>query len=137
MDAQLSDMTAQVELLFTLFLIFQVKHYLADFPLQSSYMLRKVLPSWDFLIPLIIHCSVHAAMTLVICLWFRPELWWLCLVDFTAHFFMDRIKAGDKYLGRFRDKNKPAYWNSLGFDQLVHHYTHYFIIYMIYTSYKM
>ena len=124
-------MTSPLETAFILLIVYQVKHYLCDFPLQTRYMLKKVLPTWGFLLPLLAHVAVHGAATLVIVLCFRPELWWLSLVDVAAHFAMDRIKASDRYLGRFRDRDKASYWNALGFDQSVHHLTHIFIIWTI------
>jgi len=86
----------------TLAIIYQIKHFLADFPLQSGFMLKKFLPGWDFFFPLAAHCAVHAGMTLAIVLCVNPALWWLALVDFGIHFLMDRIKAGPKYLGRYK-----------------------------------
>jgi hypothetical protein len=118
-------------LAFVLTAIYQVKHFVADFPLQREYMLRKVRPGWDFAPPLLLHCTVHAAMTLVIISFFSWNLWWLVLVDLGVHFVMDRIKAGPKYLGRYNDKNRSAFWNCLGFDQMVHHLTHLYIVWVI------
>ncbi len=143
---------------FVLLIAFQIKHFLADYPLQTPYMLGKFKPGWDFLEPLAAHAGVHAAMTALICWVVNPSLMWLALVDFAIHFMMDRIKAGPKYLGRFKalsgkemlnilsykdtiglDKFKPQlvsnvfFWWSLGLDQMIHHLTHYFIVYMIVT----
>ena len=129
-------MTAELQLVFQLLVIFQIKHYMCDFPLQTPYMLKKVLNGWQFFLPLLTHACVHATGTLLICLYFNSKLWWLALVDLVIHFLMDRIKAGDRYLGRFRDKNKQGYWNCLGFDQLVHHFTHYYIIYVLVSHQK-
>lgn len=153
--------------LLALLIIYQVKHFLADYPLQSGFMLKKFLPGWDFFFPLVAHCAVHAAMTLGIVMWWNPALWWLALVDFGVHFVMDRIKAGPKYLGRYKalsgkeyvalldkktnqsiahfrtvqkklEKEKKAvfrgnvfFWWSLGLDQMVHHLTHYYIIWRL------
>jgi hypothetical protein len=116
---------------FLLLVIFQIKHFAADFPLQMSYMLRKVSSGWDFFVPLATHCSVHMVLTFLICLVFAPSLWFLALADFAIHFTMDRIKSGPRYLGRFNDISKSSYWISLGFDQMVHHLTHIWIIYLI------
>lgn len=116
---------------FILLVIFQIKHFLADYPFQGKYMLGKFKEDWSFLLPLATHCAVHAAFTLGIALVFRPGVWWLSIVDFVVHFTMDRIKAGPKYLGRFKNMQEPKFWWSLGFDQMVHHLTHYFIIYKI------
>jgi Protein of unknown function (DUF3307) len=124
-------MPVDLHLVFLLLCVFQVKHFVCDFPLQRRFMLQKVLPGWEFFFPLVVHCLVHAIFTLAIILWIKPELWWLALVDFVIHFLMDRIKAGPKYLGRFRDRDKASYWNALGFDQMVHHLTGIFIVWVL------
>lgn len=123
---------AILQFTFVLLVIFQFKQYLADFPLQRQYMLTgKVQKGWNFIFPLAIHCSIHATLTLLIMLFADPRLWWLCFVDFVVHFTMDRIKSSPNLLGRFNDVHKAAFWNCLGFDQTVHHLTHYFIIYTV------
>lgn len=116
---------------FLLAVVFQVKHFLADFPLQNRYMLQKNAAGWDFLTPLVVHCSIHMVMTLAIVFWIRPELWWLALVDFSTHFVMDRIKSGPRYLGRYSNLKTGAFWYSLGFDQMVHHITHLWIVWKL------
>lgn len=151
--------------IFSLLVFFQLKHFIADYPLQGKYMLQKFKPDWDFFVPLLAHASVHALFTLAVCLWLAPHLWWLALVDLAVHFVMDRAKAGPKYLGRYKAlfgkqfqdatelANDPEYngrtfkmlqkearkqlkhntyfWWSLGFDQMIHHFTDLFIIYVI------
>lgn len=164
---------------FVLLIIYQVKHFLADYPLQNRYMLGKFRPYWNFLGPLSAHCMVHATMTLWIAagyLWYKNGFtqfnvfpaYELALIDFVIHFIMDRIKAGPKYLGRFKAisadeykemtraismpgdhpeivlhrnnskrkfdqlmKSNTYFWWSLGLDQMVHHLTHYYIIWML------
>jgi hypothetical protein len=90
-----------------------------------------VADDWGFFLPLASHCAVHAVMTLVIVMLVNPAMWWLCFVDGAIHFVMDRIKAGSRYLGRFRDRDKPSYWNALGFDQMVHHLTSLCVIWFL------
>lgn len=124
-------MTAQLSWAFSLLILFQVKHFIGDFPLQVPYMLRKVLPSWRFFVPLAIHCMVHGLMTLAIVLVVKPQLWWLAIVDFVAHFLMDRIKSGPRYFGRYNDKSSAMYWNVFGFDQMVHHLTGIYIVWAL------
>lgn len=130
---QLGATTVNSQLNWCLFLaaVFQVKHFVADFPLQKEYMLKKFLPGWEFVLPLATHCAVHAAITLGIVLAVRPHLWWLAVVDFVVHFVMDRIKSGPNYLGRFDDKTRAGFWNALGFDQMVHHLTSLYIVWML------
>jgi hypothetical protein len=128
------DPHAVVSYIFGLLIIFQLKQFLADFPLQNRYMLQKTRSDWSFIPPLALHCAIHAIITLVIALLIIPSLWWLAFVDFVIHFTMDRIKAGPRYLGRFRDTNSIGFWMSFGFDQMVHHFTHYWIIWMLITT---
>jgi hypothetical protein len=119
---------------FLLLVLFQVKHFLADYPLQFPYMLRKFRPGWDFFVPLTAHCVVHALFTLALCLWWNPSLWWLAIVDFGAHFLMDRIKSGPRYLGRYNNMAKTAYWVTFGIDQMVHHLTGLYIVWVLITQ---
>lgn len=124
-------MTTSIEQVFVLLIVFQIKHFVSDFPLQREYMLRKTKAGWDFVPPLALHCMVHAVFTYTIAMMFRPDLWWLAVLDFIIHFIMDRIKSGPRYLGRYHDRDKPGFWNALGLDQMVHHFTHYFMIWMM------
>lgn len=169
-------------LVWILLLVYQLKHFLADYPLQGSYMLGKFKPTgWQ--LPLLAHASVHALFTLGICFVVNPSLWWLSIFDLVIHFTMDRIKASGKLLGRFKALSGPEFmalqnemdeadgelwealsnnpteqgalfniavargdvfkryqekhlsnrlfWWALGFDQMVHHLTHYTIIYFL------
>jgi len=149
--------------IFALLIFFQIKHFLADYPLQNSFMLGKFKPGWDFVLPLVAHAGVHAVFTFGLCLFVAPHLWWLALVDFVVHFIMDRVKAGPKYLGRYKAlsanefrnvmqnrhiaflqsdqqgineenaklKGNVHFWWALGLDQMVHHVTHYYIIFAL------
>ena len=124
-------MTINVELFITLLILFQVKHFVADFVLQNVWMLQKARPDWDFVLPLAIHCGVHAGLTLVAALYLNPTLWWLAVLDFVIHFTMDRLKAGPRYFGRFHDIRGKAFWVTFGLDQMVHHLTHLYICYLL------
>lgn len=124
-------MNIDVELLLWLLIIFQVKHFIADFVLQNVWMLQKSRPNWDFVPPLAIHCGIHSLSTLAIVLYLNASLWWLAVLDFVVHFTMDRLKAGPRYLGRFSDVRSKAYWVCFGLDQMVHHLTHIYICWML------
>jgi len=91
-----------VGMIFLLIVLFQAKHYVCDFLLQNKWMLGKFKPDWSFLLPLFAHAGVHGCFTLAICLVFAPRLWWLAIADAVIHFLMDRAKAGQRYLGRFK-----------------------------------
>lgn len=129
---------------FILIVVYQVKHYLSDFIGQGKYMMGKFKSDWGFFLPLLAHIAVHFCGTVLITLWLVK--WWVALLlglfDATIHFIMDRIKAGPKYLGRFKGlsakefstateqekKENTFFWWAVGFDQLIHHMTHYCII---------
>jgi hypothetical protein len=130
-----------------LLLLFQVKHFLADYPLQTKYMLGKFKEDGWFL-PLVSHAAVHGAFTFVIALHFVKvsDAFVLGLLDLCVHYFMDRMKASPNVLGRFKPfsgevneenatptqrRDNKLFWWSLGFDQMVHHLTHYGIIILI------
>lgn len=153
----------------TLLILFQVKHFLADFPLQTPYMLGK-FKAKGWVGPLASHAGVHAFLTLII-----GASWGfytiptgviaaLAAFDFASHFTIDRIKANPKMGGRWKalsaDEFKSTlylskletpnheismaaesaqrrldgntyFWWALGADQMAHHLTHYFIIWIL------
>ena len=123
-----------IELIFTLLLIFQLKHFICDYPLQGKYMLGKFGPGWSWVLPLLAHVGVHSLATMLICLAYRPDMWYLALLDGALHFGMDTVKARPRFLGRFKDMMKPYFWWCLGFDQGFHHCSHYLLIYLMVTS---
>ncbi len=124
-------MTPTKESIFILMIVFQLKHFAADYIFQYNYMLRKVSPKWDFIGPLALHCAVHGVLTLGICLYYKPQLWWLGVADFTIHFFLDRLRSGPNYLGRYKDIHQSIFWWILGADQMFHHLTHIWIIWVL------
>ena len=100
---------------FILLVAFTIKHFIADFPLQSEYMLKKSGRGTTWVLPLLAHSSVHAFLTLVILTAFRlysevshiVELPWsqvitLVLIDLTIHAVTDIIKASPYLLGRYQ-----------------------------------
>lgn len=171
-------------MIFILLVVFQVKHFIADYPLQGKYMLGKFKDK-GWIAPLVAHAGVHSLFTFLITYVVislgnitntRLNLiWQLPLIDFILHFVMDRIKADKKILGRFKAlsaneykmnynislglsclngeplsqhlsssemadykeigikglKSNTYFWWSLGLDQMVHHLTHYLLIWML------
>ena len=97
-------------MIWTLLLVFQAKHFIADYPLQSNrYMIGKFKPLPDCLLPLAAHAGVHAVMTFIIAVCVKPSLWWLSLVDFFAHAGMDFLKANPKMMGRWKALSAQEY----------------------------
>lgn len=114
---------------FILLLIFQLKHFLADYPLQTKSMLGKFNQN-GWVKPLSKHCAVHAFFTAFIVAVFTANIMLvvtLALFDFVVHFCMDRIKASPNIGGRWKPTEK-LFWIFVGTDQMVHHLTHYAII---------
>ena len=143
-----------MSLVFLLLVIFQLKHFLADYPLQRPWMLGKFKPGIGFVLPLAAHCFVHGLLTWCIVgiayAWRHGEQGYatsisLAVFDFCAHFVMDRVKASPKLMGRWKPLTAETYptatkaarrsnrlfWDAIGFDQMVHHLTHYVIIWVL------
>lgn len=118
-----------VAFMLLLLFVFEAKHWLADFLLQTRYMLGKFAADWSFVVPLTAHVSVHTTMTMAICWVVDPALWPLAVFDGVSHFVIDRIKAGPRWLGRFDNPRTAAFWWALGADQAAHHLVHYYIVY--------
>lgn len=116
--------------IFLLLLLFQVKHFAADFPLQTSYMLNKgKINNWVF--PLLSHVLVHSVFTLLILLMFVSPLLSLSLamLDLVLHFIIDRIKASP-FILPVTNPSQPLFWTFLGLDQMFHHLTYILIIFI-------
>lgn len=133
--------------LFILLIIFQLKHFVADFPLQNEYMLGKFKKK-GWILPLACHAGMHSLITFIISLCFVSfsASIGIALFDFVIHFAMDRIKASPDMLGKYSSISKnefkmgvskeqmednKKFWWALGLDQGVHHITHYIIIAML------
>jgi len=124
-------MVVALEQVFTLLITFQLKHLVADYFLQSTWMvLGKAKRGWVWVLPLVCHCSVHAIFTFLIIWFWNPALWYLCFLDFAMHFAMDRLKASPNLLGRW-PLGSAMFFKVFGFDQMVHHLTDYWIIYLL------
>jgi hypothetical protein len=129
---------------FTLAMIYQVKHFLADYVFKNAYMLKKGNPDWSFLKPLFAHCAVHGGFTFIVAIIFLHAFQAalaLAAFDIVLHFIMDRLKAAPKYLGRYHPSTNShqnhLYWVAFGFDQMVHHMTHIVIVgALIYLKYQ-
>lgn len=135
-------------MIFLLLILYQIKHFICDYPLQGQYMLGKFKGGTEWILPLLAHVGVHGLFTAVICLFFNPSLAIpLAIFDMTVHFIMDRIKASPNMLGKYQaltkstfmtatneeKKSNVKFWWALGLDQGVHHLTHYAIIYWLVT----
>lgn len=121
--------------LLLLYVLFRLKHFAADFLLQSDWMaLNKGKPGREGYRALLTHTAFHGAGTAIVAAAFVPSLWWLGLVDVLVHSIVDRIKGvitikkGWKYTDRW-------FWWSFGLDQEAHNFTH--LAYMVVIAMHM
>ena len=122
----------QAILIFQLLIVFQIKHFLADYPLQTEYMLGK-FKAKDWELPLFSHAAVHGLMTFGIVAQFLGDLriaLFMGLFDLVVHFVVDRVKASPFMFGKYKPHEK-AFWLAVGGDQFMHHITHYIVIFVI------
>jgi hypothetical protein len=97
-------------MIWVLLVIYQIKHFVADYPLQGKYMLRKFLPTPQWILPLLAHAGVHGGLTCLIALFVKPQAALvLGLFDFIAHLTIDRLKASPNLGGRFKALTKAEY----------------------------
>lgn len=124
-----------MEIIF-LFVLFFVKHFLADYPLQTEYMLRKTSPIWGWKLPLTVHCMVHAVLTYIILLTVVSlgmfniayvAILGLVFLEFVIHWIVDAWKAR---LCNAKP-NETAFWIALGADQMLHYLTYALIITLV------
>jgi Protein of unknown function (DUF3307) len=114
--------TLSVWWLVVLSLIFIIKHFVADFLLQTSWMALGKERAEHWILPLSAHAGIHAAATFLIVTALMPRLYWLAAVDFVIHFTIDRSKALISRAAN-TDPTKATFWWLLGFDQALHQFT--------------
>ncbi len=105
-----------------LWLAFSVKHFLADFVLQTSALARGKEQAHGWVVPLALHAGGHGVLTLLIALLVAPQLWWLGLADFAIHFLIDHGKTLIGRRGGWTPQD-AQYWWLFGFDQFLHQAT--------------
>lgn len=94
-----------------LLIIYQIKHFVADYPLQNIYMLGK-FKERGWILPLASHCAVHALFTFIIVAFASHSYslaFGMAFFDFSVHFTMDRIKASPHLLGQYKAINQFEY----------------------------
>jgi hypothetical protein len=101
-----------------------VKHVIADFVLQTSWMAIGKDQKTGWFLPLLAHCAVHLAVALVLILIVAPKFWFLALIDFAIHITIDRCKGlVSSRLGVNQENHHPWFWTLIGVDQALHHLT--------------
>jgi hypothetical protein len=120
----LPDMSSQIAIgaLTLWMIIFAVKHVIADFVLQTSWMATGKDAKKGWALPLLVHCAIHGALATAILLALAPKFWFLGLVDFVVHLIIDRAKGF--CVSHFNvTMEHQWFWWLIGIDQALHHLT--------------
>jgi hypothetical protein len=101
-----------------------VKHVIADFMLQNSWMAIGKDQKTGWALPLLAHCLVHLAVAMTLILIVAPRFWFLAFVDFAIHMMVDRAKGicASRFGVSLRNQH-PWFWTLIGIDQTLHHLT--------------
>jgi hypothetical protein len=103
-------------------LVLTVKHVIADFVLQTSWMAIGKDQKTGWALPLLAHCLVHLAVALAVILIIAPRFWFVAFIDFAIHITVDRAKGlCSSKLGVTQEH--PWFWTLIGVDQALHHLT--------------
>ena len=103
-------------------LVLTVKHVIADFVLQNSWMAIGKDQKTGWAMPLLAHCLVHLAVSLLLIMVIAPRFWFVALIDFAIHITVDRLKGiCASSLGVTQEH--PWFWTLIGVDQALHHLT--------------
>ena len=101
-----------------------VKHVIADFVLQTSWMAIGKDQREGWALPLLAHCGVHFAVALAFILIVAPRFWFVAVIDFVIHITVDRCKGlVSSRLGVTQENHHPWFWTLIGVDQALHHLT--------------
>jgi hypothetical protein len=105
----------------SVYLLFRLKHFMADYLLQTAWMVRGKEKPEGWMTALFAHAGVHAIGTTAIAAAFAPSVMFLGAVDLFLHAGIDRAKASCRRL----TPSQPVFWWVHGIDQEAHHLTHF------------
>lgn len=127
------SMTVPIASFIILMLAFEVKHYVADFVLQTNWIAhgKDRITGWQR--PLAAHVGLHGLGTLCIALVISPSLWWLALIDIAVHGLIDRGKALITHRKKF-PLTDARFWWLMGFDQMLHQITNVVLVGVLLTQ---
>ena len=103
-------------------LLLTVKHVIADFMLQTSWMAIGKDQKTGWALPLLAHCLVHLAVSLALILVVAPRFWFVAFIDFAIHITVDRAKGLCSSTSGMTPEH-PWFWTLIGVDQALHHLT--------------
>lgn len=121
-----------LELLFLLIGL-NVKHFLADYVLQTSELVQLKKKHFKYLL---VHCLHHALATFVVLIFFAPlpVAFLFAALDLILHTLIDSSKSYIPYFDRFKPPTQ-AYFNVLGLDQLMHQLCYVLYAYLLMQQY--
>jgi E3 ubiquitin-protein ligase DOA10 len=102
--------------------VLTVKHVIADFVLQNSWMAIGKDQKTGWALPLLAHCLVHLVLALVLILVIAPRFWFIAFIDFAIHIVVDRAKGICSSTFNVTQEH-PWFWTLIGVDQALHHLT--------------
>ena len=110
--------------LFLLLILFQVKHFIADGPLQTKAMVDE---KGRYGAPLgLLHAALHCIGTFAVIAYVTHYFLWavfLAAVDFAIHYHVDYLKERTvRYFG-WTTNNGPFWWSIMA-DQMLHQLTY-------------
>lgn len=102
--------------------VLTIKHVLADFVLQTSWMAIGKDQKTGWGLPLLSHCLVHLTLALALIFLIAPRFWFIAFIDFAIHIVVDRAKG--ICVSTFDVTHQhPWFWTLIGVDQALHHLT--------------
>lgn len=126
---------SELESVLLIFCILQVKHFLADFVLQTPRMIHEkgIYGASHG----IYHSLVHAAGTLLAFVWLHPIIGLAtAFFDFLLHYHIDWFK--NKFNRHYQLTVKDsAFWAGFGADQLAHQLTYILLIWWIFFGIQL
>ena len=112
--------------------LFVFKHFLADWVFQTQWMVDGKGRKHGWLLPLAAHAGLHGIFTFVL-MWIYSKSFvvgLICgLIDFSAHFAIDRVKSSPAMFGSYKQPDSKYFWILLGADQAAHQATYLAIVF--------
>lgn len=117
--------------LLLLFLLFTIKHFIVDFPLQGEFQWKNK-GTYGHLGG-ILHASLHTLATFTILIFF-VNVWGSLLfsiLDGLIHYHIDFLKMKINQITGWKADKNPEFWGLLGLDQFLHYLTYILIIFLV------
>lgn len=115
-------------------IVYQIKHWISESIFRGDYLFQRSFKDWGNFIPLCKHSLIHSGFTFSIA-WYKLFDLEFCLkvacFDFALYFVIDQIKASPDFKEDFPSFKKWQYWWLFGLEEIVHHISHYIIIYFL------